>query len=431
MRLMIISNLYPPRGLGGYEIAAQDVADGLAALGHEVRVLTSPMEDDRPADDAHVHRILGLKTFGPVPDTTLSVSRFLHYEAAVSQVDNSLILLGELREFAPDHVMAFNLVGLGGIGLIDVLRRTGTSWSLNLGDTVPLGLTQGLDRRILDAFGVDPATWFTDVPFVSVSSLLVDEIEAGGVRLGPDRLLLPRGIDAPPLPAGDTAEAPRRADGVTRFVFTGSLHENKGVDLMLQAVAAVQERFPDIAVDVFGRGEDEKYRALAAELGVDGAVTFHGYVDRATILTALSRAEAFLFPTWEREPLGQAPLQAAAMGCVPIITAQAGVAEWLSDGAHCLKIDRTSSALATAMTAILTGEVDARALGARASRHVRAALSHENYLGTLTRFIDQAVAARRSTDQTPASRDAIEIIARDARAQAVLHTVLRENEGYQ
>ena len=431
MRLMIISNLYPPRGLGGYEIAAQDVAYGLAARGHEVRVLTSPMEGERPAHDAHVHRILGLKTFGPVTDTTLSVSRFLHYEAAVSQVDNSLILLGELREFAPDHVMAFNLVGLGGIGLIDVLRQTGTSWSLNLGDAVPLGLTKGLDQRILDVFGVDSTSWFKDIPFVSVSSLLIDEIEAGGVRLGPDRLLMPRGVDAPPLPASHAIAALRRPDGITRFVFTGSLHENKGVDIMLQAVAAVHKRFPDIVVDIFGRGEDEKYRTMAAELGVGGLAIFHGYVDRSTIFTALSKAEAFLFPTWEREPLGQAPLQAAAMGCVPIITAQAGVAEWLSDGAHCIKIDRTSSALVSAMTAILTGEIDGRALGARASRHVRGALSNRNYLSALARFIDQAVAVHlRSIGRTPSSRNATEIIARDARAQTVLHTVLRENEGY-
>ena len=50
MRVLVISNLFPPDVIGGYELLCQDLADGLHERGHEVRVLTShaPVLDDRP-----------------------------------------------------------------------------------------------------------------------------------------------------------------------------------------------------------------------------------------------------------------------------------------------------------------------------------------------------------------------------------------------
>lgn len=41
MRLLFVSNLFPPHHLGGYEIVCKQVADGLRERGHEVSILTS------------------------------------------------------------------------------------------------------------------------------------------------------------------------------------------------------------------------------------------------------------------------------------------------------------------------------------------------------------------------------------------------------
>jgi hypothetical protein len=41
VRLHLLSNLYPPDVLGGYELLAADVAARLRARGHEVRVVTT------------------------------------------------------------------------------------------------------------------------------------------------------------------------------------------------------------------------------------------------------------------------------------------------------------------------------------------------------------------------------------------------------
>src|SRR5437899_2394516 len=64
MRILLLSNLYPPHVLGGAEILAGDVAHGLEQLGHEVFVLTSSY---------------GLTT----TQTTRSIWRTLRYTAPV------------------------------------------------------------------------------------------------------------------------------------------------------------------------------------------------------------------------------------------------------------------------------------------------------------------------------------------------------------
>ncbi len=41
MRILVVSDLYPPASLGGYEVAAREVTDALRLRGHEVWVLTT------------------------------------------------------------------------------------------------------------------------------------------------------------------------------------------------------------------------------------------------------------------------------------------------------------------------------------------------------------------------------------------------------
>ena len=41
MKILVISNLYPPDTVGGYELGCRQAVDALRALGHDVRVLTT------------------------------------------------------------------------------------------------------------------------------------------------------------------------------------------------------------------------------------------------------------------------------------------------------------------------------------------------------------------------------------------------------
>ena len=58
MRILLLSNLYPPHVQGGAEILAGDVAAGLENLGHEVMVLTSSEGFPKEQQDGHIWRTL-------------------------------------------------------------------------------------------------------------------------------------------------------------------------------------------------------------------------------------------------------------------------------------------------------------------------------------------------------------------------------------
>jgi len=50
MRILALSNMYPPHHIGGYELSCRDVMDRLRARGHEITVLTTDMRISGVAD---------------------------------------------------------------------------------------------------------------------------------------------------------------------------------------------------------------------------------------------------------------------------------------------------------------------------------------------------------------------------------------------
>jgi glycogen(starch) synthase len=422
MKLLLISNLYPPKVLGGFEIAARDLAVALTERGHEVRVLTSPADTAVSTDDAvDVRRVLRLIPFGS-PATHPAVAELRNFESAVSQQDNSLIVIDSIEDFQPDHVVLFNVIGLGGLGLIDVLHRSGRPWSANLGDSVPLTLVDGVDPAVLNVYGIDPHIYFSTIPIIAVSEKVIDEIEHGGVGLSKDRLVIPRGVRVANEDLVRSDSRVRRAK--TTFVFAGTLHPHKGLHLVLEAASTLGRS--DFVIEVFGSGLDDMYAAMATEMQVDHLVRFHGQVERHEIFATLSEADAFLFPTWEREPLGQAPFQAASLGCVPILTAQSGAAEWLTHGVHCVKIERRADSLSEAMAFVLDNRDQTAAMGRRARSYVETEYSFVSYISRTIDFLGRhAATAAAAAPMADVRRETIEL---HRRSQAIMHERLRNEE---
>jgi len=133
------------------------------------------------------------------------------------------------------------------------------------------------------------------------------------------------------------------------------------------------------------------YIDIAQRLGVQDVIFFRGPRTQEELFAHYVSFHAFLFPTWEREPFGFAPIEAAACGCVPALTRQCGAAERLVDTAHCLKIDRTTEGLADAMRQIITGDVDLAAMSRRAMTAVRSDITFRRMLGRIAAFLVQDV----------------------------------------
>ncbi|MFJ5935675.1 glycosyltransferase [Streptomyces cinereoruber] len=137
-----------------------------------------------------------------------------------------------------------------------------------------------------------------------------------------------------PLPFFPDEPSPRTAK---RVVSIGRLHEEKGVDMLLDAWAEVAPRHPDWTLRVYGSGEEEEaLRQQCESLGLTGSVEWMGRTSdvpgalRESSLFALSsRGEGF--------PLALMEAMATAVPCVAFNVAP-GVREIITDGENGLLV---------------------------------------------------------------------------------------------
>src|SRR5215208_5998209 len=105
MRLLFLSNFYPPARPGGYTQWCHEVAERLGQRGHAIGVLTSRHERDKaPAPEPNVYRCLHLE--GDLnyyqPLRFFTTWRWQHQE-------NLAILEATNRQFKPDLLFVWGM----------------------------------------------------------------------------------------------------------------------------------------------------------------------------------------------------------------------------------------------------------------------------------------------------------------------------------
>ncbi|MFX1802695.1 glycosyltransferase family 4 protein [Paraburkholderia sp. A1RO-5] len=387
MRILFLSNLYPPVVLGGYEIACANMATALKERGHEVQVLTTWNHLPISNDPKWVERALDLHWYIPHKSQNSTVDERDLHNAVCSSYANTLQLLTRLREFQPDIVYVWNLTGIGGAALLDILNITGVPWALHMMDRVPVDIASNTPAHILGLFNAQGSALYEQALIISMSQHLLDEIEEMcGITFAQGAELVPGAVDV----SMAAEHLPYLTDGHARFVTAGSVNQHKGIDLILEASARLKsEGSTNFSVDIFGDGELPRYVDIARGLQIDDRVRFMGPRKQRELLQLYSNYDAFLFPTWEREPFGFAPVEAAGCGTPPIMTRNCGASERLVEGVHCLKVERNVDDLLDAMKNVASGKVDLARMGRAGIRLVASDLS-------LSRCLERVEAALTS-----------------------------------
>lgn len=374
MRILAISNLYPPDVCGGYELGCQQVVDALRACGHDVRVLTSAPRSPvaMPAPE-YVMRTLHLSDMWDYYSDSQSTPvalRMKEAEALQGSAFNIHALLRALDEFAPDVAYLWMLVGVGGLGLLACLQHMRIPWVWHLMDEVPTKLctvafqvrpvlARALSRQALGRY-------------LACSRQLTEQIERLGVSLGERVEMVPNWVCGP-------APGPRRRfykqGGALKIVAAAATIDrvyDKGIDLLIEACGQLRKRgYPSFSLDIYGRATDPYYAELIQRLQVSDHVKLCGSVPHDELLERFGHYDVFAFPGRVGEPNAFAPLEAMNRGCVPVLSRSGGNCEWLVHGVHCLKVERTAGGFARAFASILDGPVALEPLGQRAAAAIR------------------------------------------------------------
>ncbi len=179
------------------------------------------------------------------------------------------------------------------------------------------------------------ATWqemrtLRSIPAITVSQFLKEQMVRSGYAEDNIHVLH--------LPAPDVkVTAPPPREGTPHFLFLGRMTPQKGVDWLLKATKEVTV---PIHVDIAGEGyEEPPLRHLAAQLGLEDRVTFHGWVNGEQVNTLLSQARALVFPSLWHEPGGTVAFEAMVNSRAVVMSRVGGMPEVITEEVNGLLVE--------------------------------------------------------------------------------------------
>lgn len=344
MRLLFLTNFYPPLHRGGYEQWCYEVAQALQAQGHEVAVLTSRYRlAELSEPQANVHRVLHLETeISPLANSY----RFFWGRRAREQanLDFTHRLCDEAR---PDAILVWGMWNLSWeiVALLEGMfpgrvayyigdywlrlppqyvhywHTPGGSWrtklpKLLLGTLARRQLAREKRPRLLLEHGLFP------------TQFMRDELEKSGVHFK-QSTIVPGAIDTSQYSCQVRKEAK-----LLQLLYVGRLLEDKGVHTAIEAVSLlVRQGVTNIHLTLVGEGEAD-YTARLRQLAepIQRYVTFRGTVSPAGMPAVYENADVLLFTSIWPEPFGRVIVEAMASGTIVIGTGTGGAGEILQDG---------------------------------------------------------------------------------------------------
>lgn len=306
MRIGLLVAGFPPDRIGGAELQSRQLAEQLAAAGHDITVFTRKLGADRATRETVDGYRIRRRRVLPVPGLRLIW-------------DTSVTALQVIRERSGlDVLLCYQTVNSGLIGIIakslsgipavisirgneeyivrsSMLKRCTVRSAYRRASAVAVQ-TPLIEKELLETLGQ-----FFDKGYLSDLR--------GKLHVVPNGINLP---DSNPL-AG------------TKILYVGRLIENKGVADLLSAVR-VHNHLETVIV---GDGPE---RSRLERVARGRNVTFAGFVDFSEIPSYLSKARMLVLPSRLGDGLPNVVLEAMACGVPVISTRSAGIPDIINDG---------------------------------------------------------------------------------------------------
>lgn len=354
MRILVISNLYPPHAIGGYEERCHQVVEGLRGRGHEVRVLTSDYKlESGKADQPHVVRTLEINGFYGRPWQPIHKLYGLERR-------NHERLKRALEDFSPEIVHVWNL---GGISKSLLLRLESMDLPLvydisdhwiarSLSGDVWLSWwndsgspMRSLGRNLLRWSGLRkhieklvPTRSYRELKFERIyfcSAYMRETTRAKGYPVAHGDVIY-CGVEADRFPVKTDYGPPRRLLWVGRFA------EDKDPLTAVRSIGLLRgTALEGCELHLFGRGSEDYTSQLEdciRDLCIDSQVQFK-FAPHGELRKLYAAYDALLFTSNWGEPFALTPLEAMAAGLPVLLSPDGGDAELGRDGENCLLIE--------------------------------------------------------------------------------------------
>lgn len=403
MKILVVSNLYPPVVFGGYEIICRQVVEGLKACGHRVSVLTSSFGAEAAPAEPGVERSLALTTAFPKPGEDVGFVDFrLHAMHRVAR-RNCALTLARIEADLPDVVFCWSLNRLS-LGPIYAAQAEHIPVCYTFEDEHPKQFrstrqvegVRTLCRSAAERWLWPMATFRMLRPFSATvnSEALKRALVTNGVPAEQAQVIY-HGV---PLDQFPFRPSPRISGTSCQLLYVGQLSRAKGVHSLLRAASHLLRGGEDFQLDIAGSGVpsyERELRKIAQVEGIERRVRFMGQIAHAEIPQVYQRHHVLAFPSEWEEPFGLTHLEAMASGCAVVSTRTGGSAELIRYGQNALAFQAGDARdLAAKLRALMRDEAVRQALVRRARAWVEAHHAFDHYLRDTESFLRVAAAQR-------------------------------------
>ena len=385
MRILIISNYYPPVELGGWEQLTCNVAGQLRERGHQVYVLTSNYRKGELVEDGDSpSRVLHLESPDPV-------RYHPHYSLlrAVWERQNEAAVTTAVRDFKPDILFVNGMWNLP----YSVARRAeallpgrvvyylASYWPTEQDahtaywQDVNRSGWRGVPKRILSALVQrtlvpgEPRNRLDFTRVLCVSGFLREyAVSQAGIPRERTRVVH-NGIELDLFQAREGRQSP----GTLRLLYAGRLSPDKGVHTVIESLALLAKNYPDLQprLSIYGGGPADyegRLKESVRKAGLNSRVSFCGLIPREEMPSAFAEHDVLVFPSIWSEPLARIVQEAMASGLVVVGTCTGGTGEILKDGENGLVFESENPGMLAEKIRILAGNPALQALLAAAAR---------------------------------------------------------------
>ena len=355
MRILFLTNYYPPHEVGGYEQLCRDVAVRLEARGHTVAVLTSDrgMARGQAVDEPGVFRRLRL-----LPQYGVRMSPAVQFFLTRCSIEarNRHTCRAVVDQFGPDVIFVWNLEGLPYELALDAESWPGTAvaywlahyspaqadsywryWAQAPGQRAYLGRPKELLGRVaLAQLRREGKPVRPRMQHVAVVSEWMRRKGWAEDTLPTHAEVIYNGVETDlffrPVPPPDAAPP-------IRLLLAGRVSPDKGIHIAIEAVGKLAQARPqrDFRLVIAGSGPAAYLTQLqqcAVSYGVEGLVSFTGWLPREQMPNLMHTCHIQVLTAIYPEAFARVVLEGMAAGLAVVGTLTGGTGELLEDGAN-------------------------------------------------------------------------------------------------
>lgn len=317
LRILIITNLYPPQVIGGYERGMADCARLLADRGHTVLVLTSNTEEyttntTTTVTEPPVNRCLYLCGAW----TKEGTQWFSGEQVLTRTFYNRQTVALEVQTFKPDVCLAGNIDFLG-LELLEKILADGIPVAHYVMNATPGYVSELAPNSKLHQY-------------ITCSSWIREGLKQQGYPVETAQTIYPGAA----VEEFYQAELPPRDR--LRIAYASLVMHYKGADVLIEALSLLNASGIEFSATIAGGTLQPEFVKALQEFveseGMQDKVKFPGVLSRQQLKELYQTHNVLVFPSRFQEPFGISQIEAMAAGLTLVTSGTGGAGEIVEDG---------------------------------------------------------------------------------------------------